>query len=96
MMPDHFINDEPQKLLGKVGIKLRILGQFAQAGDLAVFAARISGGKTRLRLVPTHSLRHLKPLGEHEDQSRIDIVDAVAVMLQLRVRHPSLPRLHLP
>ena len=45
MMPDHFINDEPQKFLGKIRIEFRVLCKFAQAGDLAVFPAWISGGE---------------------------------------------------
>jgi hypothetical protein len=96
MMADYFINDEAQEFLGEIGIEFRVLGQFAQAIDLAVFAARIGGGQAMLGLVSTDCLRHFEPLGQHEDQGRINIVDAVAKLLQLRIGHVGLPHLHLP
>ncbi len=96
MMPDDFINDEAQEFLGEIGIELGVLGEFAQTADLSILAARIGGGQVMLGLVAPDGLRHLEPFGEHEDKRGIDIVDAVAIMLQLRVRHRCLLCLHLP
>jgi octaprenyl-diphosphate synthase len=96
MMADHFVDDEAQEFFGEVGIELCILRQFAQAGNLAIFARGIGSGQAGLRLVTPHCLRHLKPFGEHEDQSRVDIVDALAIMLQLQIGHTDLLTPHLP
>ena len=96
MMPDHFIDNEPQKLLGEIGIELRIPCQLPQPRDLTLFTPRIGGGQPMRRFIPPDRLRHFEPLGEHENQRGIDIIDTVAIMLQLRVSHAVLPRIHLP
>ena len=96
MMPDHFIDDEAKKLLGEIGIELGVLSEFAEAIDLPLLAVRIGGGKAMLGFVPANRLRHLEPFGKHEHQRSIDIVDAVAIVVQLRIGHAGLPRLHLP
>ena len=75
MVPDHFIDHEPDELLAKIRIKLGFLRQFAQPGDLAFFAQRITGRKRVLRLVCPHRLGDAKPLSEHVDQRRIDVVN---------------------
>lgn len=96
MMPDHFINDEAQKLLGEIGIELGVLGEFAEAIDLPLLAAGIGGGKVVSGFVPANRLRHLEPFGEHENKRSIDIVDAVAKLMQLRIGHAELLPMHLP
>ena len=96
MMPDHFVDNEAQEFLGEIGIELRIPCQLPQPRDLTLFTPRIGGGQAVHGFIPPHSLRHLEPLGEHENQRRIDIIDTVAIMLQLRVSHAVLPRMHLP
>ena len=96
MMPDHFIDDEAQELLGEIRIELSVFGECSQAGNLPIFAARIGGGQVMLGFVTPHGLRHLEPFGEHEDKRGIDIVDAVAIMVQLRIGHAALLPTHLP
>ena len=96
MMPDHFIDNEAQELLGEIRIELRIPCQLPQPRDLTLFTPRIGRRQSVRRFIPPHRLRHFEPLGEHENQRRIDIIDTVAIMLQLRVGHTVLPRMHLP
>ena len=96
MMPDHFVDNEPQKLLGKIGVELRIPRQLSQPCDLTLFTPRIGGGQAVRGFIPPHRLRYFEPLGQHEDQRRIDIVDAVTILVQLRVGHACLPPMHLP
>ncbi len=96
-MANHLVDDEAQEFLGKFGVEIGIARQRTQPGDLRLLPARIGGGQVVLRLVPADRLRHLEPLGEQEDQRRIDIVDALAEALQRRVGHDVLPdRLSLP
>src|SRR3546814_10045283 len=59
--------------------------------DLALFAARISGGQAFARLQFADRLGHLEPLGEHIDERRVDIVDALAVAAQLVVHGSAAP-----
>jgi octaprenyl-diphosphate synthase len=92
VMADHLVDDEAQELLGKIGVKLGCLGQIAQAGDLALLAARVGGRQAMLGLVRAHRLRDLEPFGEQEDERRVDIVDALAKAFELLVGHGPLPR----
>jgi hypothetical protein len=96
MMPNDLVDDEAQKFFGKIRIKLCIGRQSAEPRNLAFLATWISRGQTMIGLVSPNRLRDLEPFGEHENKRRIDIVDAFAVMLQLRVGHLRLPSLHLP
>jgi hypothetical protein len=96
MMADHFVDDEAQELLGKIGVELGVFREFAQARNLLFLAARIGGRQTIFGFVTPHRLRHLEPFRQHEDQRGVDIVDAVAILVQLRIGHAGLPRLHLP
>ncbi len=81
MMADDFINDEAQKLLGEVRIKPRIFRKAPQPRNLALLAARIGRRQRGLRLVAADILRDLEPLGEHEHERGVDIVDAFPVAL---------------
>jgi octaprenyl-diphosphate synthase len=90
MMADHFIDDEAKEFLGKIGIQIGILGQLTQPFNLPLFAPRIGRRQGRLRLMLAHGLRDLEPLGEHEDEGGIDIVDALAVLVQDFVRHRAI------
>ncbi len=78
-MPDHFVDDEAQEFFGEIGIELGVVCQLPQAFDLFFFPRRVGGGQAGIGFVFANGLRHLEPFGEHENQSRIDIVDAVAV-----------------
>src|SRR3546814_14494227 len=59
--------------------------------DLALFAARISGGQAFARLQFADRLGHLEPLGEHIDERRVDIVAALAVAAKLVVHGSAAP-----
>lgn len=91
MMPDHLIDDEAQKLLGKLRIELGIVGKGAQASDLGGFTCRISRRQAMRCLIASHRLRHLEPLGEQENKRGIDIVDALAIAAQHFIRHGHAP-----
>ena len=87
MVPDHFVDDEAQEFFRELGIELRLCRKVSQPGDLALLAAGIGGGQAVRSLVPADSLGHLEALGEHVDQRRIDIVDALAVSVEQVVSH---------
>ena len=76
MVADDFIDDEAQEFFGEIGIKLRIAGQLAKPFNLPFFAGRVGGWQRRLCLKLAHRLRYFKPLGQHEYECGIDIVDA--------------------
>src|ERR1700761_9581639 len=78
VMPDHFLDDEAQKLLRKIRIQLGSLRQRPEAGDLYLFARRIGGGEAMLGLIFAHRLGAFEALGQQVHQSRINIVDAVS------------------
>ncbi len=74
MVPDHFIDHEPDELLAKIGVELGLFGQLAQAGNLPLFAQRIAWRKRVLGLVGTHCLGNAEAFCEHMDQRGVDIV----------------------
>lgn len=78
MVADHLVDDEAQELLGEFGVEIGLFRQLPQPRDLAGLAVRIGGGEGRLGLVFAHGLGNPEPLGEHMDQRRIDVVDALA------------------
>lgn len=77
-MPDHLIDDEAQEFLGEFGIEIGALGQRPEPRDLGFLAAGIGRRQTVGRFIFADRLRHLEALGQHMDQRRIDIVDALA------------------
>ena len=87
MVPDHFVDDEAQEFLGEIGVKVGLCCQHPQPRDLSGFAVGIGGGQAVLGLVGPDRLRHLEPFGEHEHQRGVDIVDALAVLVQPIVSH---------
>ena len=74
MVPDHFIDHEPDELLAKVGIELGFFCQLAQPGNLPLFAQWIAWWKRVFGLVGTHRLGNAEAFGEHVDQRGVDIV----------------------
>ena len=88
VVADHLVDDEAQEFLRKLGIELRLCRQLSQPRDLTLLAAGVGGGQVVQRLVAANRLRHLETLGEHVDQRRIDIVDALAISVQQFVGHP--------
>ena len=89
MVTDHLVDDEAQEFFGKLWIELRFRRQMAQPGYLALLPAGICSGQAMRRFVPAHRLRYLEALREHVDQSRIDVVDALAVSGQQVVSHQN-------
>jgi hypothetical protein len=109
MMPDYFIDNEPQEFLGKIRVQFGIKCKLPKPHDLAFFAQRICRGQCRCGLIFTHGLRHFESFRQHKNQGCIDIVDAVAVSSQNviiahinvfdgfgRTRQAILQLLHLP
>ena len=82
MMADHLIDDEAQEFFGEDRIELRILGELTQPSDLALLSAWIGWWQGILCLETAYRLRDLEPLGQHIDQDRVDIVDALPKMVQ--------------
>jgi len=85
MMPDHFIDDKPQEFLGKFRIEIGVAGQLSQARYLFFFAGGICGRQVVCGLILTNRLGHLEAFGEHEHQGRVDIIDALPVLVELVV-----------
>ncbi len=83
MVSDHLIDNEPQEFLTEFRIKIGITGELPQARNLFLFAGRISRRKVIFGFIFTNGLSYLEPFGEHENQRGIDIVDALAILLQL-------------
>ncbi len=75
VMPNHFVDDESQELLGKFRVKMGFFGQGTQSGHLPFLPAGIGRRKGSLCLVITYGLRDPKTLCQHVNQSSIDIVD---------------------
>jgi len=76
MVADNLIDDEAQEFFGKIRIKLRVTGQLPKPFNLPFFAGRIGWWQRRFCLKFTYRLRYFKPLGQHEYERGIDIVDA--------------------
>jgi hypothetical protein len=75
VVPDDLINQETQKLFGKGRVKLSFRSKRPQATNLPSLPIRISGRQTRLGLIGTDFLGDLEPLGQHVNDSGIDVVD---------------------
>lgn len=82
MMADHLIDDEAQEFFGKYWIELRIFRELAKPRDLAFLPAWIGWWQGILCLETAYRLCDLEPLGQHIDQGRVDIVDALPKMVQ--------------
>jgi hypothetical protein len=78
MMPDDFLHDKIQELLGKIRIELGRLSERTQPRDLLCLPAWIRRREAMSCFEFSDNLRAPETLGENVDQRRIDIVDAVA------------------
>ncbi len=96
MVADNFIDDEAQEFFRKFGVQIGVAGELAQPFNLLLLARRVGGRQVQPRLERADRLRHLEPLGQHEHQGSIDIVDALAIALQLPVIHARAPWLCHP
>jgi hypothetical protein len=77
VLPNDFIDDKGQKLLGKVWIEFADRREMPQAAHLLRFSAGIARGQPVLRLQFADGAGTSKPLCQHVDNRGIDIVDAV-------------------
>ncbi len=77
VVADHFINDETQKLLAELWIKVRFFRKRTQPRNLPLLARGVCRRQRYLGLVFAHRLRDAKALCKHMNDRRIDIVDAL-------------------
>src|SRR5688500_5819656 len=77
---DDFLDDEGQELLRELRVEIGLLGQLDKTGDLLPLPRRVRRGEPMGGLEPAHGLRVLEPLGEREDQDRVEPVDRLPVL----------------
>lgn len=77
MVANNFINDEPQKFFGKIGVQLCIARQLPQPLNLLFFPCGICWGQGGFRLKFAYRLCDLEALSQHEHKRCVDIVDAI-------------------
>lgn len=82
MVANNFVDDEVEKLLGKVGVQMGVFGQLAQACDLLCLTRRVSGGEFVERFKRTNGFGAAEALGQHGNKGCINIVYAAAEVLQ--------------
>jgi hypothetical protein len=94
VMADDLVDNEAQKLFGKVGIELCFMRQLPEPFDLLFFTRRISRGQAGRCFIFAHCLRHFEALGEHENERSIDIVNAASKSRkgQIFIHVTALPR----
>lgn len=78
VVADHLGDDEIEEFLSERRVQFGALGEGAQAGDLPGLAGRVGGRQLVAGLEVADLLRGLEALGEHVDDGRVDVVDAVA------------------
>ena len=94
MLPNDFMNDKGQELLGKVWVKVADHREMPQTAHLLRFSAGIARGQPVLRLQFADSLGTSEPLRQHMDDRSIDIIDAVPQVSKSgsgigRIRHST-------
>ena len=85
MVADHLADDEGEVFFGELGIKLGAFRQAAQPLDLNFLPGRIGRGQIMTSLQGSDTLRTPEALGQNMDHRRIDIIDALTEILQLRL-----------
>lgn len=85
VVPNDLFDDEAQEFFAELGIELGLLRERPQAGDLPFLARGIGGGQGIPRLVTPDRLGDPEALGQHVNQGRVDIVDALAVGAKHRI-----------
>jgi len=86
MVADHLADDEGEVFFGKLWIKLRVLRQGTQPSDLVFLPGWISSWQIMIGLQSSYTLRTAEALRQNMDHRRIDIVDALAKILQFPLR----------
>jgi hypothetical protein len=77
VLPNNFMNDKGQELLGKVWVKFADRREMPQTTELLGFSAGIARGQSVLSLQFSHRAGTPEPLRQQVDDRGIDIVDAV-------------------
>jgi hypothetical protein len=77
VLPNNFMNDKGQELLGEVWVEFADRREMPQTADLLGFSSGIARGQSVLRLQFADSAGTSEPLCQHVDDRGIDIVDAV-------------------
>ena len=79
VMLDHFLNNEIQEFLGKLGVLMGQRCKLGQPCDLRLFAGRIGWRKVMFSLKHTYGLGVLKAFTQCVDEDRVKAIDAFAV-----------------
>lgn len=82
MVPDDFVDNEVEKLLGKVGVKVCFFGQIAQAGNLLCFTRGVRRGELVVGLKGTNRFGAAESFRQHGNKRCVNIVYATAEVLQ--------------
>lgn len=82
MVANNFMDNEVQKLLGKVRVQMGVFSQRAQAGNLPGFSGRVGWRHVVTRLERAHGFCAAEPFRQHGDKGCIDIVNAAAEVQQ--------------
>jgi hypothetical protein len=77
MLPNDFMNDKGQELLGKVWVKVADCREMPEAAHLLRFSAGIARGQSVPRFQCADGPGASEPLRQHVDNSGIDVIDAV-------------------
>jgi hypothetical protein len=72
------LDHEPQKLLGKIRIKMSVIGERPKAIDLLFLALKIGWREAVRSLQLANFLGALEPFRQQIDQSRINVINAGA------------------
>ena len=84
MVVNNLGDDEVQKFLGERRVEPTFFGKGTQMGNLYPFALAVGRGHTARRLQLADLLGELESLGQHVNESGIDIVDALTDSGQFR------------
>ncbi|EGE57290.1 hypothetical protein RHECNPAF_4460062 [Rhizobium etli CNPAF512] len=83
MMPDNFLDDEVQELLGEIRVQIGGFRQLAKAFDLVFFARRIGRRQIVFGLQHADLFGAAEAFGQHVHESGVDIVDRLAIAREL-------------
>lgn len=85
-MLNDFLNDEIQKLLGKIRVEIGPVCQILETRDLTFLTRGVGWGQVMMRLEKAHRLSVFEPLCKGKDQNGIKPVDTVAMLLEKLLR----------
>lgn len=85
MVTDHLGDDKGEEFFSELGIQLSFGSQRPQALHLARFAFRVCWRQVRFSFELTYSFCELEPFGQRVNENCVQVVDAIAQALELRV-----------